>query len=315
MINEKIKPLYIGRKTIKKIKGATVEMTPVIYTDSDFNQIGIGIHDSTGNGLIWGLHSPITIIRWWRSLKVLETLHIIENHTLALCWYVTAEEIDKKSFFELAEQMGGEDEFRTILNKIRNSAPFQVELVGMISNLRSKGIKVNHLELQEEIGKDRIVSSPVIKSVISKALRYQSEYEKTKTPLPKKHRLNLFFTSLGIDYTWNKDGNISDIYYLDLSVKRYCIGTKKIQSYLLFADEKNNTKPTYLSFTGTIYTFESVKFCKGRFYVKTKIKIPYQEETVGEYTLADLRGKIGPITLANLPKVREALSTLITYLR
>ncbi len=346
MINEKIRPFYIGRKNIKKFKGESVEMTPFLYTNDDFNQIGIGIHNSSGNGLIWGLHSPITIIRWWRSLKVLETLHIIENNTLTLCWYVTAEKIDKKSFSELALQTGGnEDHARTlcwyvtaekidkksfselalqtggneafslILNTILNSAPPQADLNRMITDLRSKGFEVNYHELQKEINRGMIEPNPVINSVISKALRHKLEYEKAKIPLPKKYRLNLFFTSLGIESIWDKDGNLSDVYYLDLNVKRHCIGNKKIQNYLLFADENNNTKPTYLSFTGTTYVFDSVKFCKGRFYLKTKIKIPNQEETVGEYTLADLREKIGPITLANFPKIRKILSTFITCFR
>ncbi len=315
MINEKIRPFYIGRKNIKKFKGESVEMTPFLYTNDDFNQIGIGIHNSSGNGLIWGLHSPITIIRWWRSLKVLETLHIIENNTLTLCWYVTAEKIDKKSFSELALQTGGNEAFSLILNTILNSAPPQADLNRMITNLRSKGFEVNYHELQKEINRGMIEPNPVINSVISKALRHKLEYEKAKIPLPKKYRLNLFFTSLGIESIWDKDGNLSDVYYLDLNVKRHCIGNKKIQSYLLFADENNNTKPTYLSFTGTTYVFDSVKFCKGRFYLKTKIKIPNQEETVGEYTLADLREKIGPITLANFPKIRKILSTFITCFR
>ncbi|MBP9836300.1 MAG: hypothetical protein KBC78_00505 [Candidatus Pacebacteria bacterium] len=315
MINEKIRPFYIGRKNIKKFKGKAVEMTPFLYTNDDFNQIGIGIHNSSGNGLIWGLHSPITIIRWWRSLKVLEKLHIIENNTLALCWYVTAEKIDKKSFSELALQTGGNEAFSLILNTILNSAPPQADLNRMITNLRSKGFEVNYHELQKEINRGMIEPNPVINSVISKALRHKLEYEKAKIPLPKKYRLNLFFTSLGIESIWDKDGNLSDVYYLDLNVKRHCIGNKKIQNYLLFADENNNTKPTYLSFTGTTYVFDSVKFCKGRFYLKTKIKIPNQEETVGEYTLADLREKIGPITLANFPKIRKILSTFITCFR
>lgn len=315
MINEKIRPFYIGRKNIKKFKGESVEMTPFLYTNDDFNQIGIGIHNSSGNGLIWGLHSPITIIRWWRSLKVLETLHIIENNTLTLCWYVTAEKIDKKSFSELALQTGGNEAFSLILNTILNSAPPQADLNRMITDLRSKGFEVNYHELQKEINRGMIEPNPVINSVISKALRHKLEYEKAKIPLPKKYRLNLFFTSLGIESIWDKDGNLSDVYYLDLNVKRHCIGNKKIQNYLLFADENNNTKPTYLSFTGTTYVFDSVKFCKGRFYLKTKIKIPNQEETVGEYTLADLREKIGPITLANFPKIRKILSTFITCFR
>lgn len=313
MINEKIKPFYIGRKTIKKIKGESVEMIPFLYTSNEFNQIGIGIQNSKDEGLIWGLHSPITIIRWWRSLKILESLDTIENNTLALCWKITVE--DYEGFKVLAMQTGGDKSFRIVLNKIFNTAPTQTELTGMIQNLRSKGIRVNHQELQEEVGRGTITSSPIIKSVISKALRYQSEYEKTKTPLPKNHRLNLFFTSLGIKSIWDKDGNISGLFFLDLNVRRHCIGNKKIQSYLLFADENGDTKPTYLSFTGTHYVFDSVKFCKGRFYVKTKINIPNQKETVGEYTLAELREKIGPITLAKFPKTREVLSTIITCLR
>ncbi len=311
MSDKNIKKLYSGRKTIKKFRGTSIEMTPFLCTSDNF-KIGIGIENSKNEGLTWGLHSPITIIRWWRSLKVLEKLHAIEDNTLALCFNVTGEIIDNKSFLSLAEQMGGEEAFRIVLNTILISAPSQVDLIRMISNLRSKGIEVNHQELREEIGKDTIVSDPVVRSVITKALRYESKYEKTKKPLPKEHRLNLFFISLGIKSIRNED---EDLYYLDLRIRRHCIGNKKIQSYSLFTYKNSEAKPTYLSFTGTTYVFDSVKFCKGRFYVKTKIKIPNQEETVGEYTLAELREKIGPITLGNFPKTRKVLSTLITCLR
>ena len=311
MSDKNIKKLYSGRKTIKKFRGTSIEMTPFLCTSDNF-KIGIGIENSKNEGLTWGLHSPITIIRWWRSLKVLEKLHAIEDNTPALCFNVTGEIIDNKSFLSLAEQMGGEEAFRIVLNTILISAPSQVDLIRMISNLRSKGIEVNHQELREEIGKDTIVSDPVVRSVITKALRYESKYEKTKKPLPKEHRLNLFFISLGIKSIRNED---EDLYYLDLRIRRHCIGNKKIQSYSLFTYKNSEAKPTYLSFTGTTYVFDSVKFCKGRFYVKTKIKIPNQEETVGEYTLAELREKIGPITLGNFPKTRKVLSTLITCLR
>jgi hypothetical protein len=315
MINGKIKPFYIGSKTIKKVEGKSVETIPFLYTSSEFNKIGIGIQKPNGGALIWGLHSPITIISWWRSLKVLETLHTIENHTLPLCCDVTSEKVDKESFLELAKQMGGEEVFSLVLNTIMNSVPPQADLNRMITNLKSKGFEVNYHELQIEINRGMIEPNTVINSVISKALRYQSEYEKAKIPLPKKYRLNLFFTNLGIESIWNEDGNILGLYFLDLNVRRHCIGNKKIHDYLLFANENKDAKPTYLSFTGTTYMFISVKFCKGRFYVKTKIKIPHQEDTVGEYTLAELREKIGPITLANFAKTRKVLSTFINCLR
>ncbi len=310
MIEKDIKPFYLGKKSLKNFGGKLTTTTPFLYTHDSFEKIGIGIQNSDGEGLIWGLRSPITIIRWWRSLKVLEALHTVENSTLADCWLATDEFPSETAIQKLSSKMGGYETFIILLNNIMNSVPSQMDLIGMINTLTSKGIKVKANEIADALKRGQLTPHKVFDLVIIRANKYKRALVKTEEKLPEKYRLDIFFQEIGLKQIYNQDEYIVFPADLDTTVRKYCFYDKKSAGYELFIAGQH--RPTLTSLSGEVFTFLSAKFWHGRFYLKTKIKTPDGYLISQEYTLEQLRNIIGSLSFINYPTARTLLRKIFS---
>ncbi len=185
------------KKTVVALRGKAINTRygkgiPFVGADEGGTsaQLGIGIlfPKNKIKGFVWGMISPRNLIQSWRAMKILEQVDSYSNDTiLCPCWYAAKTDIhssDKHYLDKLAGQFKSVWKFKRVRKEALNSAPAAKELQSMLRTLRKRKVEVSAWELEKEIRKGNIKTSPLIE----KTKKEQKERIKSLEELERKQK-------------------------------------------------------------------------------------------------------------------------------
>lgn len=171
------------RINVEEVCTPSTRAIPFVGADEayEYGNFGVGISlPDCDKKLLWGLATPHNLIQSFRTMKILEQIDEVREHTLAYTWFSAEREVpqgDKKFVVQLAKEVGVE-KFINIRQEALEAVPTDKELETMITTLRKNNIMVADRELLEEVKAGRLKPSPIIDSVVEECAQRRAKIEK-----------------------------------------------------------------------------------------------------------------------------------------
>lgn len=159
----------------------------VVEYGSSVSSMGVGLlqdSDAGAHGTVWGLVIPQSLITSYRGMKVAEELKEFSNNTLCECWHAGSRSVSEseKYYVDSIEAKIGRKKREEILKMVPSN------LDQILITMKEKNIDFDVPELEYEMRKGRIKSTPIIKGVVDdynrslKKYRNEAWYKKINLP-------------------------------------------------------------------------------------------------------------------------------------
>ena len=159
-----------------------------------WGELGIGIFFPESNtGDFWGLLAPHTLIQSWRAMKILEEVDFYDWRIYGICWESAEADIhhnNKHYLDKLTGYFKNVEKCKKARIDALNSTPTAKELQSMLQIMQNRRIDVFARELEEEIRRGNIKTSPLIEKI--------KEEQGVKTEAIALSKTKTFLRKLGL---------------------------------------------------------------------------------------------------------------------